>query len=107
MGFEMIDKSMLVIAFLLGVVLSGVYFGLLWLTVRQLVHRTRPEAVLLLSLLLRLFLLLSSFYLILHYGNWLQLLSALAGFMTLRILLLRKFKPGSISKRIATDTEAT
>jgi F1F0 ATPase subunit 2 len=107
MEFEMVDKGMLFFAFLLGMILSGIYFGLLWLTVRQLVHRTRPEIVLLLSLLLRLFLLLSCFYLILHYGSWTQLLAALAGFITLRILLLRKFKPASMSQSIATDTEAS
>jgi F1F0 ATPase subunit 2 len=107
MSFEMIDISMLFIAFLLGLVLSGFYFGLLWLTVRQLEHRQRPEVFLLLSLLLRLFLLLSCFYLILHYASWPPLLAALAGFMTLRVLLLHKFKAAGINKRTATDTEAT
>lgn len=104
--FDMIDNGRLFIAFVQGLILSGFYFGLLWLTVRQLVHRQRLEVFLLLSLL-RLFLLLGCFYWILHNGHWQQLLAALAGFITLRVLLLRKFRPVGIKQTMPTDTETS
>jgi F1F0 ATPase subunit 2 len=102
-----ISIAALASSFVLGMVLSGLYFGTLWFTLRRLVNRPRPGLFLLLSLLLRLSLLLGCFYLILHTGHWQQLLAALAGFMTLRILLMRKIKAMNILKHVRTDTEMT
>lgn len=102
-----LDIVALAISFVLGMVLSGLYFGTLWLTLRRLVNRPRPGLFLLLSLLLRLSLLLGCFYLILHTGHWQQLLAALIGFMTLRILLMRKIQAMNILKPVRTDTEIT
>lgn len=105
--FEMINITALIIAFILGTAVSAIYFGMLWLTVRRLVHHRRPALFLMLSLLLRMALLLSCFYLILSSGQWDRLVAALLGFIALRSLLLRKFGPVKITQRMQTDTKAT
>lgn len=104
--FEMIDITALTIAFFLGTGLSGIYFGTLWLTVKRLVNHRRPALLLILSLLLRMALILSCFYLILNGGHWDRLLAALLGFIALRILLLRKFGPVKITQCMQTDSKA-
>lgn len=105
--FEMIDVTALAIAFILGTALSGIYFGTLWLTVRRLVHNRQPAVFLMLSLLLRMSVILSCFYLILNGGHWDRLLAALLGFITLRSLLMRKFGPVKITQCMQTDTKTT
>ena len=86
---EMLEIGPLAAAFILGMVLSGIYFGALWLTVRHLVQQKYPGAVLLLSLTLRLALLLSVFYLIVDGGHWQRLLVAVIGFIAVRSVLIR------------------
>lgn len=102
-----ISIGALTISFVLGLVLSGLYFGTLWLSLRRLVNCQRPELFLLLSLLFRMVFLLSSFYLILHVAHWQHLLAALAGFMFLRILLTRKIRTIKTAQSLPADTEIT
>ncbi len=104
--FEMLDKSALAIALFLGAVLSGIYFGALWLTLRRLTHSRRPAVLLTLSLLVRLALLLTGFYLILVGGHWDRLLAALLGFITARTLLMRKLRPAANAPVTRSHTEA-
>ena len=64
-------------------------------------HHERPKAGLWLtiSLVLRLLLLLVALYLILGDGQWRRLLAALAGFMTLRQLVIRR-----VQRQVAAAT---
>lgn len=78
--------------FLLGMLLSALYFGELWLNVRSLLHAPRPHQRLLRGLLLRTSLILGLFYLLLyHWSSNIDLLSlclGICGFLSLRNLLI-------------------
>ena len=103
--FEMADIGELAVALFLGAVLSGIYFGALWLTLRRVTHSRRPAMLLMLSLLVRLTLLLTGFYLILEGGHWDRLLAALIGFILVRILLTRRLGPVETSRVARSRTE--
>lgn len=103
--FKMVDIGALAIALAWGTFLSGIYFGTLWLTLRRLTYSRRPAVLLMLSLLLRLALLLTGFYLILDGGHWGRLLAALIGFITVRTLLMRKLRPVANAQVAQSHTE--
>ena len=104
--------------FVAGGLLAALYLAGLWLTVlyihrphhshhshhsyhKRHPHHERPKAGLWLtiSLVLRLLLLLVALYLILGDGQWRHLLAALAGFMTLRQLVIRR-----VQRQVAAAT---
>ena len=104
--------------FVAGGLLAALYLAGLWLTVlyihrphhshhshhsyhKRHPHHERPKAGLWLtiSLVLRLLLLLVALYLILGDGQWRRLLAALAGFMTLRQLVIRR-----VQRQVAAAT---
>jgi len=80
------------IASLSGLVLGVFYFGGLWLTVRRLPFSARPALLTLCSYLGRLVVTLSCFYLVMA-GSWQRLLAVMFGFMVMRIILVRIWKP--------------
>jgi F1F0 ATPase subunit 2 len=77
-----------------GALLGAVYLAGLWLTVRRL-HR-HPHAALwfAVSLMVRMAAVVTGFYLILAAGRWQYLLAGLAGFVTLRTLLIWRVNRG-------------
>ncbi len=91
-NFDPADITAFAAAFLAGMILGGIYFGALWLTLRQLSHRRRPGLFLIASLTGRLSLLLIVFYLILISSHWIHLLALLIGFLTVRVLVTRKIR---------------
>lgn len=91
-NFNPADITAFAAAFLAGVILGGIYFGALWLTLRQLPHRRRPGLFLVASLTGRLGILLIAFYLILISRHWIPLLASLIGFLIVRVLLIRRVK---------------
>jgi F1F0 ATPase subunit 2 len=102
---EVVNLGALAVALVSGMLLSGGYFGALWLTVRHLDNRQRPAVGLLISLLARLSLLLSGFYWILDGSHWGRILTALMGFIAVRILLMRKLRPAVNTPVAATHTK--
>lgn len=82
-------------AFCAGLVVGLGYFGGLWFTVRYLPRARRPELVSLGSMVLRLALTLMAFYLIMG-GRWERLLAALAGFLIMRTVLVRRLGPAQV-----------
>lgn len=84
--FEWASIGSLAGAFFLGMLLGAGYFAALWQTLRQLPHSRRPALLLMSSLLLRLALVLTAFYLILKFGQWDRLLTSLLGFILVRML---------------------
>ncbi|MFW6127514.1 MAG: ATP synthase subunit I, partial [Thermodesulfobacteriota bacterium] len=66
----------------------------LWLTVQRLPGARRPGLLTLLSLIIRLGVTLAGFYLVMA-GRWERLLVCLAGFLLVRILLVRRLGPSS------------
>jgi F1F0 ATPase subunit 2 len=73
-------------------VLGLFYFGGLWLTVKRLPFSARPALLTLCSYLGRLIVTLSGFYVVMA-GSWELLLAVVSGFMVMRIILVRIWKP--------------
>ncbi len=78
----------LALAFMGGVVLGGLYFGSLWITVRRLPEVRCPALLALGSLLARLSLVLGGFYVV-GAGDWRRFVLALLGFVGARTILVR------------------
>lgn len=94
----MIRSSPLFLSVLvLGCILGLLYFGGLWLTVRQLNRAPRPLFLFWVSYLLRLGTVLGVFHLILQWAGQDQLLSLLLvsflGFLLSRTLLISRILP--------------
>jgi len=87
----------LVFAFLGGAGLGIFYFAGLWWTVQKLLSARSPALLSLGSFAVRTAVVLTGFYFIMG-GQWERLLACLAGFMTARIVLLRRLKPGTHRK---------
>lgn len=79
--------SMLLVA-AMGFVLGLIFFGGLWWTIRRMLHSPRPALWMLGSLLLRLGIALSGFWLIAGH-DWKRMLASLAGFLMARLVLTR------------------
>lgn len=77
------NLSDLIIPFAAGLLLSGVYFAALWLTVRRLPQTRSPLLTLGVSFLLRMAILLGGFYYLMQ-GRWERLVACLAGFFIVR-----------------------
>lgn len=86
------DLLFLVLMFLCGAILGGLYFTGLWFTVRRIHNGKRPVFWLIFSMAVRMVLLLLVFYAILSYGNWVHLLAVLAGFVVLRMYYTRRMR---------------
>ncbi len=82
-------------ALLFGALLSLVYFGGLWLTVRRAGRMRRMKRVLIGSFVVRTVLVLAGFYLVLRLmGERGELLAlALLGFLAARYVLIRRWRP--------------
>lgn len=72
-----------------GMVLGGLYFGGLWLTVSSLPDTRRPVLWMGGSFVLRSTLVMAGFYLVME-GQWQRLLACLAGFLVVRLFLVRR-----------------
>lgn len=82
------DYIMLPIAFVLGAVLGGFFFGGLWWTVQKGLQSTRPVVWFLGSALVRTSVVLLGFYLV-SDGQWQRLLACVLGFALMRPLVNR------------------
>lgn len=79
--------SMLLVA-AMGFVLGLIFFGGLWWTIRRMLHSSRPALWMLGSLVLRMSIALSGFWLIAGH-DWKRMLVCLAGFLIARLVLTR------------------
>ena len=77
--------SMLLVA-AMGFVLGLVFFGGLWWTIRRILHSPRPALWMLGSLVLRVAIVLSGFWLVAGH-DWKRMLVCLAGFFIARLVL--------------------
>lgn len=83
--------SELIIPFIGGLLLSGVYFAALWLTVRRLPQTQQPLLTLGVSFLLRMAVLLGGFYFLMQ-GRWERLVACLTGFLIVRTIWVAQAK---------------
>lgn len=81
----------------IGGILAVVYLAILRWTVQRLPGQGRIDISFLLSLLARMALVITGFYLILQGGHWDRLLAALGGFMIVKFFWLRRVKTSELS----------
>jgi len=84
----------LVVAFVAGLVLAGMFFGGLWWTIQRGVVSAHPAAWFLVGPLLRMSIAVSGFYFVSH-GDWRRLLACGLGFAVGRFVVLRQLRPRS------------
>jgi F1F0 ATPase subunit 2 len=89
--FETYEMLFLVAAVFAGVLVGGFYFGGLWWTVNHMPHAAHPLKLYFGSLILRLAVVLIAFYGLLIFSGWPQLAASLVGFITARLVLIRRF----------------
>ncbi len=80
----------LILAFIAGLALGLLYFGGLWLTIKQLPRSRRPAFLALGSFFLRTALVAFAFYLIVRNGNWQNGIACIVGVIGMRIILVRR-----------------
>ena len=78
---------------LAGVVAGLIFFGGLWLTVRQLHRVSSPALWMLGSVVLRFSILLGSLFLVMRWGGVVHVLIALAGVIAVRMMLANRLAP--------------
>lgn len=76
-------------AFLIGIAMGFIFFGGLYFTVQRIATLKHPEFFMLLSLLIRLGILLGGFFVI-KDGGIKNLLTAMAGVLVARFILIKK-----------------
>lgn len=82
----------LALAWFAGVGLGLVYFGTLWLTIRQLPSSRSPTLLLVSSYVVRTVVVLAGFYLVMG-GHWERILTCLVGFIMARFWLVSRIQP--------------
>ncbi|NIP71970.1 MAG: ATP synthase subunit I [Gammaproteobacteria bacterium] len=87
-----ISLTDLVLALAAGMAFGAVYLMGLWLTVRRLPRASHPGLLALGSLVVRLGLLLGGLFLVAD-GQWQRIVIALAGFLLIRTVLVRRLGP--------------
>jgi F1F0 ATPase subunit 2 len=80
------DTVTLVLAWVMGVLLGGMFFGGLWWTVHKGISSKQPALLFLGSLLLRTSIVLVGFYFVAR-GHWERLLVCLLGFVVARLIV--------------------
>jgi len=79
----------MILAFFVGVIVGIMFFGGLYLTVKKLTTIKHPALFMMLSLLVRLVILAGGVYLIMD-GEIRNLLSAMAGILLVRLVMISK-----------------
>ena len=82
----------ILLAFLVGLGIGLFYFGGLWWTVTRLPNAQRPGLWTMGSFLVRTFVSLFGFYLVMD-RRWERLLVSLLGFLIARAVLVRRLRP--------------
>ena len=82
----------LTLALLSGVLLGGIFFGGLWLTVQKGLTSKRPALLFFGSLLLRTGVVLAGLYFI-GRGNWVRMMICIFGLMMARVVVIRLTRP--------------
>ena len=86
------DTLMLILAWVVGVWLGAIFFGGLWWTVRKGVSSKNPALWFFGSMLLRMSVTLTGFYLV-GRGHWERLLLCLLGFVMARLAVMWLTRP--------------
>lgn len=95
----------IVISALGGAFVGFLFFGGLWLTVRAIGTARHPAGLAIASSIVRIVGFVAAFYLIARFGNWVDLVVALAAAIIVRTILVRKlgYKNSKQSETESTD----
>jgi len=96
------DAAALILAWVAGLGLGALFFGGLWWTLRKAVAAGTPAVWFVLSLLVRMSLALSGFYLV-SGGDWQRLLLCLLGFVMSRAVVTWLTRPSDGGNRPAAE----
>lgn len=94
---------MIVVALISGLILGIIFFGGLWLTVKEALGTTYATLWFLGSSLIRTAIVLTGFYFVAQ-GSMLQLLISVAGFVAARYLVLRLTRQLKQKQIISTES---
>ena len=103
-----VNIAWIVVSFFIGSGLGLFYFGGLWWVLNRFAEEKASQALVLISLFLRNALVFGGFVLIaVINGSLPNILSALAGFVLIKLVMIRsKKKPGPAESAAKTDTAA-
>jgi len=99
------DALFFVVAFVTGGLLGAIFFGGLWWTVRKGVSSKQPAVWFFGSLLLRMGVTLSGFYLV-GRGHWQRLLLCLLGFIIARLVVTWMTRPSRMPHPVQEASHA-
>lgn len=77
-----------------GAFLGLFFFGGLWWTLKRLPDSRKPQLVMAVSFLVRSALAVAGFWVVTD-GRWERLVAALAGFLVMRMVLMRRLPPAA------------
>jgi len=83
----MSEALTLILAWMAGLLLGGIFFGGLWWTVRRGVVSKRPAILFMSSFMLRMSIAVSGFLLV-GRGDWKRLMLCLVGFVMARLIVI-------------------
>jgi len=86
-----------ILVFVFGLLLGFVYFGGLWWTIARLQACKKPFLLSVASFWTRILAMGVGFYHVAKMGNWIYVLVCLAGFVLVRVLLVRRLGPREIN----------
>ncbi len=86
------NMTELSVTIFLGGALALFHFGGLWLTIHRLTRVRHPELEFVLSFFLRTGISIAAFFFI-SEGQWDKVLAALAGFLAVRLVMVRRIGP--------------
>jgi F1F0 ATPase subunit 2 len=96
------EPLILVLALVAGISLGALFFGGLWWTIRKGVSSKQPALWFFGSLLLRMSIALTGFYLV-GRGHWERLLVCLLGFLIARLIVTQFTGPAGKPTDLAQD----
>jgi F1F0 ATPase subunit 2 len=98
MDSELLTAAMpLLAAFVAGLGLGFIYFGGLWLTVRQLASTNRPGLLFAASFTIRTALVVAGIFFA-GGGQWQRIAACMIGFIIMRMVLTRRWGPDQTSR---------
>ncbi len=92
------EFSILALSLVTGIALGVFYFGGLWLTLKRLPYTQQPVLLTVGSFFGRTAVCLSCFYLVIRITHLEGLLLSLAGFISMKLVLVRSLRPDKSQK---------
>lgn len=89
------DTFSLILSGIAGMAIGLLYFGGLWLTIRQLPQSRHPVLLMMSSLIVRTAITVGAFYYVMNQ-HWERAIACLIGFIAIRMILASRLHPGRL-----------